>query len=82
MSSYTSKEFLLPLSIGLAVGMAISGLWYCKQNSDQLLYSLPDQPKRFANAKATNNRRVLDIDAYYNPAFLSGKTVLVTGQRL
>lgn len=42
-------------------------------------YTIPDQPKRFAKAKEANNRRVLNIDEFYNPSLLSGKTVLVTG---
>lgn len=42
-------------------------------------YSTPDQPLRFATAKAENNARMLDIDSVYNPSFLKGKSVLVTG---
>jgi NAD(P)-dependent dehydrogenase (short-subunit alcohol dehydrogenase family) len=41
-------------------------------------YSIADQPKRFAQAKAENNKRVLDIDSVYKPDF-KGKTVLITG---
>lgn len=33
-------------------------------------YSIPDQPKRFANAKAAGNKRMLDIDSLYNGAYL------------
>src|SRR4051812_21709725 len=42
-------------------------------------YSIPDQPKRFANGKQQNNQRMLDIDSVYKPAYLKGKVVLVTG---
>lgn len=42
-------------------------------------YSLADQPARFAKGKAENNKRMLDIDSMYNPSFLRGKKVLVTG---
>lgn len=42
-------------------------------------YSMADQPKRFAEAKANNTQRVLDIDSVYKPEFLKDKTVLVTG---
>jgi len=42
-------------------------------------YTIPDQPKRFAKAKVENNRRVLNIDEFYKPSLLAGKTVLVTG---
>lgn len=41
--------------------------------------SIPDQPARFAKGKAEGNKRMLDIDSVYKPAFLKGKTVLVTG---
>ena len=43
------------------------------------VYSTPDQPARFAKGKAENNKRMLDIDSVYNPAYLKGKVVLVTG---
>ena len=42
-------------------------------------YTIPDQPKRFAKAKVENNKRVLNIDEFYKPSLLAGKTVLVTG---
>lgn len=42
-------------------------------------YTIADQPARFAKAKAENNPRVLDIDSVYDPTYLRGKTVLVTG---
>lgn len=42
-------------------------------------YSIPDQPARFAKAKQEGNKRMLDIDSFYNPAFVKGKTVVVTG---
>jgi hypothetical protein len=42
-------------------------------------YSMPDQPARFAKGKADGNKRMLDIDSMYNPSFLKGKKVLVTG---
>ena len=42
-------------------------------------YTIPDQPARFAKAKAENNKRVLDIDSLYDPSFLKGKVALVTG---
>lgn len=42
-------------------------------------YSLPDQPARFAKAKAEKNARVLDVDSFYDPSSVKGKRVLVTG---
>lgn len=42
-------------------------------------YTIPDQPARFAKAKAEKNVRVLDLESIYDPAVVKGKTVLVTG---
>ena len=42
-------------------------------------YSNPDQPKRMALAKEEKNMRLLDIESVYDPSFVAGKTVLVTG---
>ena len=42
-------------------------------------YSIPDQPKRFANAKADKNTRFLDIDQFYKPGKFKSLNVLVTG---
>lgn len=42
-------------------------------------YSKADQPARFAEQKATNNVRALNIDAVYNKGNVKGKTVIVTG---
>merc|ERR1719359_1514702 len=42
-------------------------------------YSIPDQPQRFANAQKDNNERYLNIDSVYDPKWLRGKTVAVTG---
>jgi NADPH:quinone reductase-like Zn-dependent oxidoreductase len=47
--------------------------------SDSDRYSLPDQAARFAKAKAENNERYLDITTVYDPSFLKGKRVAVTG---
>lgn len=42
-------------------------------------YTIPDQPARFAKAKKENNKRYLDIESVYDPSFLKGKRVAVTG---
>ncbi|GMH75767.1 hypothetical protein TL16_g06868, partial [Triparma laevis f. inornata] len=42
-------------------------------------YSIPDQPARFAKAKEENNQRFLDITSVYDPSYLSGKRVALTG---
>ena len=43
------------------------------------MYSIADQQKRFANAKAENNQRYLNIDSVFDGSGLKDKTVLVTG---
>ncbi len=50
-----------------------------KNPNAEPVYSIADQPQRFANDKKANNVRVMNIDAIYNPSFVRGKTVLVTG---
>lgn len=42
-------------------------------------YTIPDQPARFARAKAEKNERYLNIESVYDPAFIKGKRVAVTG---
>lgn len=42
-------------------------------------YTIADQPARFARAQKENNERYLDIDTVYNPSYLKGKRVAVTG---
>jgi NAD(P)-dependent dehydrogenase (short-subunit alcohol dehydrogenase family) len=48
-------------------------------NDSAPTYSEADQPKRCAQAKADQNQRVLQIESVYEPAYLAGKVVLVTG---
>lgn len=50
-----------------------------KMSSGSTDYSMPDQQARNAKAKEEGNKRMLDIDSFYNPSFLKGKSVLVTG---
>jgi len=47
--------------------------------SSEERYSLADQEARFARAKKENNQRYLDITTVYDPSFLKGKRVAVTG---
>lgn len=42
-------------------------------------YTMADQKARFAKAKKENNQRVLDITSVYDPSFLTGARVLITG---
>jgi hypothetical protein len=48
-------------------------------SSQEGQFSIPDQPARFARAKEENNRRYLDICSVYDPSYLRGKRVAVTG---
>ena len=47
--------------------------------SDASRYSDPNQPERFAAAKKENNQRYLDITTVYDPSYLKGKRVAITG---
>jgi len=57
----------------------------CKEQTSRELerngvkYSMADQVARFANAKATNDARYLDITTVYDGSGLKGKRVLITG---
>ena len=62
--------------LGAAVG-AIAGSALTKRPEEG--FTMADQVARFARHKATNNRRALDIDAFYDGSLLKGKRVLVTG---
>ena len=42
-------------------------------------YTIANQPARFARAKAESNKRYIDLESMYDPTFIKGKTVLVTG---
>jgi len=42
-------------------------------------YTIADQPARFAQGQAENNKRMLDIDSVYDPSSLAGLRVAVTG---
>jgi short chain dehydrogenase len=47
--------------------------------SAQPSYSNPNQEERYATAKREHNQRYLDITSVYDPSFLQGKRVAVTG---
>ena len=42
-------------------------------------FSTPDQPARFAAAKAAGNKRFLEIESIYNPESLKGLRIGITG---
>jgi NAD(P)-dependent dehydrogenase (short-subunit alcohol dehydrogenase family) len=48
-------------------------------NEQEQHYSLADQEARYNQAKADNNQRFLDITSVYDPSFLRGKRVAITG---
>jgi short chain dehydrogenase len=48
-------------------------------SNEERVYSIPDQPARFARAQAEQNARYLDISSVYDGSFLKGKRVAVTG---
>jgi short chain dehydrogenase len=59
---------------------ATSSVLSLKMSSEQQQrYSDPNQPARFAKAKADQNQRYLDITSVYDASFLKGKRVAVTG---
>jgi hypothetical protein len=63
-------------AVGAAVG-AVAGATLVKKGDEG--FTMADQKARFAKAKASNNKRVLDIDAFYDGTKFKGKRVLVTG---
>lgn len=48
-------------------------------SSEDDKYTLADQVARFARAKKENNERYLNIESVYDPSFLKGLRVAVTG---
>jgi len=48
-------------------------------SGSEIKFSDPDQQRRFAEHKKTNNKRALDIESVYEGKKLSGKYVVVTG---
>ena len=52
---------------------------FTNMEQNNVVYSHPNQPLRFANQKESNDLRALDIDQFYKPELIKGKIVLVTG---
>ena len=59
--------------------VACLGAQYLGNTNPHLKYTIADQPKRFAQGKYWNNKRMMDIDSMFQPELLKGKRVLVTG---
>jgi len=87
MQQYLIAVFLMGLTASayrLGPSFRLTGTRAAKSVTSSLgatkeRYSLPDQPARFAKGKAEKNARMLDIDSVYQPGYVKGKTVLVTG---
>ena len=77
-SSVNTKSFVLG---GLAVAACAAAFcaFGCHASCDKKKYTIANQPLRFAQAKAANNKRMLDIDSVYKPEYVKGKVVVVTG---
>jgi hypothetical protein len=56
-----------------------TGSTQLSMTADSERYSIPDQPARFARAKEQKNERYLNIDSVYDPSYLKGKRVAITG---
>jgi hypothetical protein len=68
------KSRLLARNIRISLTMSsLSG------NVQDQRYSLADQEARFTKAKDENNQRFLDITSVYDPSYLKGKRVAITG---
>ena len=81
----SGKSRAIALSfVGAAGYYAANSTAICAPRSTDLFatkdyFTIPNQPQRFANAKKEKNERYLDIDSVYDPSFVKGKTVVVTG---
>lgn len=81
-NSSTVITHALALLAGVSAGvLAYSIINKSRKSDEDSEYTIANQPQRFANAKASKNTRVLNIDAVYNPSFVRGKTILVTGNK-
>eukprot|EP01032_Pedospumella_encystans_P009907 gene9907-11622_t len=79
LSNINSKSFILGAAMSGAIFASILALRCFSKCGGDKAFSTPDQPLRFATAKANNLTRMLDIDAVYDPSYARGKVVLVTG---
>lgn len=62
-----------------AAGAALGALAVRFMSAKKGVFSMPDQPARFAAQKAANCVRALNIEKVFEPSLLKGKRVLVTG---
>ena len=73
--------FLLALPSALAFAAHKPTTFVSKKTTQLQMttYSDPDQPRRYAAAQKENNQRYLDITTVYDPTYLKGKRVALTG---
>jgi hypothetical protein len=83
MSKFAILLTLFPFAAQAFTSHKPSFLQVPKKPSTQISmserYSLADQVARFARAKKENNLRYLDITTVYDPSYLKGKRVAITG---
>jgi NADPH:quinone reductase-like Zn-dependent oxidoreductase len=83
MNRFTILLTLLPFAAQAFSSHKPSFLQVPKKPSTQISmserFSLADQVARFARAKKENNLRYLDITTVYDPSYLKGKRVAITG---
>jgi hypothetical protein len=77
LSNVNTKSFILG---GVVVGLIATAAFSMCHTKCCKKYSTPDQPLRFATAKANNNQRMLNIQSVYAPEYVRGKVVVVTGK--
>jgi NADPH:quinone reductase-like Zn-dependent oxidoreductase len=74
---------LLPIATRAFAATSNPLTFVTKPSTSQLAmserYSMADQEARFSKAKKENNQRFLDITTVYDPSFLKGKRVAITG---
>ena len=75
-----ARALTLPTATGATVGVgALRGGARGRVRASATDYSIADQVARFANAKAINDARYLDITTVYDGSALKGKRILITG---
>jgi len=84
------ESMMMPVLVALAVGALAMAIFFMNKGEKNpnrkdpgytmnRPYSIADQVARFANAKATNDARYLDITTVYDGSGLKGLRVLITG---
>lgn len=73
--SCTAVHAFVPRSLSLLPRVRLLSMMSTPPTS----YSTADQPARFAKAKADGNKRMLDVGSFYDPSYVKGKTIVITG---